>query len=410
MSDLAGMTLADVESARELLRGVSRVTPLEGSRPLSEQVGGPVHLKCENLQRAGSFKIRGAYVRIARLSPEERARGVVAASAGNHAQGVALASSILGIRSHGLHARRGLAPQGDGDPRLRCRRDPRGSHDRAVASRCNRLSRRRPAPCSSTRSTIATSSPAKARRVWRSSSSARTCARSWSASAAVGCSPESRWRSRRSGRTYASSASRPRARPAGHRRSRPVSRSRWRRCRPWPTGSRSAVPARCPSRSSASLVDDVRTVSEESLSRALLLCLERAKMVVEPAGVAAVAGILDDPDGVRAAGRRRAVRRQRRPAPAAAGDPARPGGSRPVRLPAGPRRRLAGPPRGAARRTSPSRTPTSSRSSTCARIRACTSTRWPSTCSSRPEARSTASRSSTPSSSPGLLGKSTVSL
>ena len=99
MSVLAGMTLEDVESARELLRGVSRVTPLEGSRPLSEQVGGPVHLKCENLQRAGSFKIRGAYVRIARLSPEERARGVVAASAGNHAQGVALASSMLGIRT-----------------------------------------------------------------------------------------------------------------------------------------------------------------------------------------------------------------------------------------------------------------------------------------------------------------------
>src|SRR6266498_2323748 len=89
----------DVHAARELLRGVARVTPLEGSRTLSEPCGGPVHLKCENLQRSGSFKIRGAYVRIARLSEEERARGVVAASAGNHAQGVALAASLLGAKS-----------------------------------------------------------------------------------------------------------------------------------------------------------------------------------------------------------------------------------------------------------------------------------------------------------------------
>src|SRR5690606_4187694 len=59
-----------------------------------DTLGGPAWLKCENLQRAGSFKVRGAYVRMARLSPEERARGVVAASAGNHAQGVALAARL----------------------------------------------------------------------------------------------------------------------------------------------------------------------------------------------------------------------------------------------------------------------------------------------------------------------------
>src|ERR687885_214276 len=90
------VTLADVESARELIAGVVRNTPLEPNRALSERVGGAVFLKCENLQRAGSFKIRGAYVRIARLSDAERARGVVAASAGNHAQGVALAAKLLG--------------------------------------------------------------------------------------------------------------------------------------------------------------------------------------------------------------------------------------------------------------------------------------------------------------------------
>jgi threonine dehydratase len=93
------LTLEDVQAARELLGDVVRVTPLEPSRPLSAALGGPVWLKCENLQRAGSYKVRGAYVRIARLSPEDRARGVVAASAGNHAQGVALAAGLLGATS-----------------------------------------------------------------------------------------------------------------------------------------------------------------------------------------------------------------------------------------------------------------------------------------------------------------------
>jgi threonine dehydratase len=90
------VTLADVEPARELLRGVTRITPLESCRPLTAALGGPAWLKCENMQRAGSFKIRGGYVRIARLTDEERARGVVAASAGNHAQGVALAARLTG--------------------------------------------------------------------------------------------------------------------------------------------------------------------------------------------------------------------------------------------------------------------------------------------------------------------------
>jgi len=92
-------TLADIEAARELLRGVAIETPIEETRWLSALAGGPVHLKCENLQRTGSFKARGAYTRMARLSPEERAKGVVAASAGNHAQGVALAAQLLGIKA-----------------------------------------------------------------------------------------------------------------------------------------------------------------------------------------------------------------------------------------------------------------------------------------------------------------------
>ncbi len=93
------LTLADIEAARELLAGVVRITPLESSRPLSLELGVPTLLKCENQQRAGSYKVRGAYTRIARLTDAERARGVVAASAGNHAQGVALAAGLLGARS-----------------------------------------------------------------------------------------------------------------------------------------------------------------------------------------------------------------------------------------------------------------------------------------------------------------------
>jgi threonine dehydratase len=91
--------LSDITSARELLEGVIVDTPMEHSRALGRMIGATVHLKAENLQRAGSFKVRGAYVRMARLTDEEKSRGVVAASAGNHAQGVALAAKKLGVEA-----------------------------------------------------------------------------------------------------------------------------------------------------------------------------------------------------------------------------------------------------------------------------------------------------------------------
>ncbi|HQF03501.1 MAG TPA: pyridoxal-phosphate dependent enzyme, partial [Phycicoccus sp.] len=99
MTDPAGVTVEDVRAAQTLLAEVIRPTPLKFNRALADRLGTDVYLKCENLQRAGSFKIRGAYTRMSRLTPEERERGVVAASAGNHAQGVALAAQLLGIRS-----------------------------------------------------------------------------------------------------------------------------------------------------------------------------------------------------------------------------------------------------------------------------------------------------------------------
>jgi threonine dehydratase len=92
-----GPTLAEFEDARTRVARVIDVTPLQSSRSIAEKSGSPVHLKCENLQRTGSYKIRGAYNRLSRLTDEEKARGVVAASAGNHAQGVAFAARELGI-------------------------------------------------------------------------------------------------------------------------------------------------------------------------------------------------------------------------------------------------------------------------------------------------------------------------
>jgi len=93
------VSLADIEDARQRLTDVAVRTPLDRSRALSDRIGGEVFIKCENLQRTGSFKIRGAFNRISRLSSEESEAGVVAASAGNHAQGTALAASLTGIRS-----------------------------------------------------------------------------------------------------------------------------------------------------------------------------------------------------------------------------------------------------------------------------------------------------------------------
>lgn len=93
------VTLDDVLAAQKLLDGIITRTPVESSRALGRIAGGEVYFKCENLQRAGSFKVRGAYVRMARLSAEEKKSGVVAASAGNHAQGVAVAANALGINA-----------------------------------------------------------------------------------------------------------------------------------------------------------------------------------------------------------------------------------------------------------------------------------------------------------------------
>jgi threonine dehydratase len=92
-------TLADIEDARRLLEGIIIPTPILSDEKLSTEIGAHAFLKAECLQRSGSFKVRGAYNKISRLSDDEKSRGVIAASAGNHAQGVALAARLHNIKA-----------------------------------------------------------------------------------------------------------------------------------------------------------------------------------------------------------------------------------------------------------------------------------------------------------------------
>jgi len=91
------LTLSDVPSAAERLHGIAHRTPVHTSRTLDALAGCQIFLKCENFQRVGAFKFRGAYNAISQLSPEQKAAGVVTHSSGNHAQGVALAAQLLGV-------------------------------------------------------------------------------------------------------------------------------------------------------------------------------------------------------------------------------------------------------------------------------------------------------------------------
>ena len=99
MATATGPTLAEIQEARKRLQGVARETPVLSSETLGRLAGRPVWLKAENLQRTGSFKIRGAFTRISNLTGAERAAGVVTASAGNHGQAVAWAAREAGVRA-----------------------------------------------------------------------------------------------------------------------------------------------------------------------------------------------------------------------------------------------------------------------------------------------------------------------
>src|SRR5258705_13053947 len=91
--------ISDIQDARKLLQEIIIPTPILSDEKLSTEIGARAFMKAESLQRSGSFKVRGAYNKISRLSDDKKKRGVIAASAGNHAQGVALAARLHGIKA-----------------------------------------------------------------------------------------------------------------------------------------------------------------------------------------------------------------------------------------------------------------------------------------------------------------------
>ena len=123
----------DVRAAAERLRGVAHRTPVVTSRTLDVRTGARAFLKAENFQRMGAFKFRGAYNRLAQLDARRAARGVVAFSSGNHAQGVALARATARRSGDHRDAGRCAGVQARGDARLRCR-----GRDSTIASAMNR--------------------------------------------------------------------------------------------------------------------------------------------------------------------------------------------------------------------------------------------------------------------------------
>ncbi len=283
---------ADVAAARAVLRPVIRQTPLLDSSALSELVGGPVYVKCENLQRGGSFKVRGAYLRIARLSAAERARGVVAASAGNHAQGVALAAAALGARSTVV------MPAGAPLPKVAATRSYGAEvvlHGATVEDALA-LARELAAETGSIfihpfdhpdviagQGTIgleiAEQCPAARTVVVPVGGGGLAAGIAVAVSAALPAA-------RLIGVQAEAIAAVPGSIAAGH----PVS------VKPAVTmadGIAVARPGELTIALLASLGTTIVTVTEENLSRGLLLCLERAKQVVEPAGAAGVAAVLE---------------------------------------------------------------------------------------------------------------------
>jgi threonine dehydratase len=286
--------LDDIRGAQKMLSGVARMTAMEGSRHLSQLVGSPVHLKCENLQRTGSFKLRGAYVRIAGLSPEERAAGVVAASAGNHAQGVALASSLLGVRSTVF------MPVGAPLPKVAATRE----YGAEVRMQGQVVDETLAAAQEYARETgavfihpfdhpdIIAGQGTVGLEILEQCPEVRTIVvgvgggglAAGIAVAVKALRPDVKL----IGVQAEGAAAYPPSLAAGH----PVSLDA-------PTtmadGIKVGRPGDVPFKIIGDLVDEVRTVSEDALSSALLLCLERAKMVVEPAGASPVAALLSDP-------------------------------------------------------------------------------------------------------------------
>ncbi|PZF81376.1 threonine ammonia-lyase [Jiangella anatolica] len=291
---MSTVSMADVEAARELLRDVVRPTPLEDSRWLAGRVGGRVHLKCENLQRAGSFKIRGAYVRIARLAEQERARGVVAASAGNHAQGVALAASMLHTKATVF------MPEGAAIVKEKATRaygaDVRFAgtsiDDALLAARAFAAETGAVLIHPFDHPDIVAGQATVGMEILEQCPDVRTIVVGTGGGGLTAGISLAVHHLKPGVRVVGVQAEGAAAYPTSLAAGRPVALERM---ATMADGIAVGCPGDVPFGMIQAYVDSVVTVSEESLSRALVLLLERAKLVVEPAGGAAVAALLDDP-------------------------------------------------------------------------------------------------------------------
>ena len=285
-------TLADIEAAQRTLQGVAIRTPLEESRWLSEMAGAPVLLKAENLQRTGSFKIRGAYLRMSRLSPDERAHGVVAASAGNHAQGVALAAQMLGIKATVF------MPAGAAIPKERATRGY-GADVRFTGHTVDEalLEARRFAEETGAvlihpfdHVDIVTGQGTCGLEILDQRPDVGSVLVPTGGGGLIAGIATAVKERRPDVQVVGVQAEGAAAYPGSLAAGRPVA---LKSMSTMADGIAVGCPGEVPFQAVQKYVDEIVTVSEESLSRALLMLVERAKLVVEPAGAAAVAALLE---------------------------------------------------------------------------------------------------------------------
>jgi threonine dehydratase len=286
--------LADIEAARELLEGVARTTPLEGSRAVADRVGGPVYLKCENLQRTGSFKIRGAYVRIARLTDAERAHGVVAASAGNHAQGVALAAALLGCEATVF------MPDGAPLPKVQATK-AYGAQVRLQGATVDEALQAAATFAAETgavlihpfdHADVIAGQGTVGLELLEQCPDVRTVVVCTGGGGLVSGIAAAVKALRPDVEVVAAQAAGAAAFPGSLAAGHPTALASM---ATMADGIAVGCPGEVTFRHVRDLVDRVVTVDDDALSRALLLCLERAKLVVEPAGAAALAAVMEDP-------------------------------------------------------------------------------------------------------------------
>ncbi|GAA2259495.1 MULTISPECIES: threonine ammonia-lyase [Kitasatospora] len=292
------ITTDDVRGAHKMLAGVARVTPMESSRHLSGLIGSPVHLKCENLQRTGSFKLRGAYVRIAGLSPVQRAAGVVAASAGNHAQGVALAASLLGVHSTVF------MPLAAPLPKVAATREY-GAEVRLHGATVDEALQAAQRYSEATGAVfihpfdhwdIVTGQATVGLEILEQCPEVRTILAGVGGGGLIAGIAAAVKPLRPDVQVIGVQAAAAAAYPPSLAAGRPVSLDHF---STMADGIMVGRPGDIPFEVVNTLADGVRTVSEDALSRALLLSLERLKLVVEPAGASPIAAMLEQPDGFR---------------------------------------------------------------------------------------------------------------